>query len=119
MDLGGGEYERQATLDPGRTPVIVPDRDQSGPDPDAARRSALQQALGEVANGGAVEIRANDRYRGGLTIQPGTEAGASIELRAADGCWPVLDLGGAELTITGDHANVTLNGLLIVGGPLR
>jgi hypothetical protein len=119
MDLGGGEYERESTLDVERTPVVVPNRDQTGPNADTARRDALQQALDQVADGGAVEIRANDRYRGTLTIQPGSEAGPEIELRAADGCWPILDLDAGDLTITGDRATITLNGLLIVGGLIR
>jgi len=109
MDLGGGEYDRQGTLDVGAQPVVVlPDEDRP--------TLTLQEALDEVTGGGAVEIQANDRQSGGLTIQADT--GAAVELRAADGRWPVLDLDGGELAVEGDGATVTLNGLLIVGGPL-
>jgi hypothetical protein len=110
MDLGGGEYDRQGTFDARIRPLV--------PFPDAARPSlTLQQAIDEVAGGGAVEIRTNNRLSGGLAIR--ADAGKTVEVRAADGRWPVLDLtGGAEIRVSGDGATVTLNGLLIVGGPL-
>lgn len=107
-DLGGGEYDRTASIDLTLQPVVKA----------PAQGAGLQGALNAVGTGGAVEIGDSGRYAATPSITV-TAANKSIELRAADQMRPLLALGG-ELAISGqDGSEVTLNGLLISGGLLR
>lgn len=103
-DMGGGEYERGATLSqPLANPVEV------------TAPASIQPAL--TANGGVVEITDSGRYEENLSIQ--LNAQRQLELRARNEHRPTLVLG-ADFEIRGDaEAEVTLNGLLITGGRLR
>lgn len=106
-DLGGGEYERGATLPlpPATTTVVrVPD-DQP----------TLTAALTALAGDGVVEITDSDRYAETLAIS--VIAGGSVEIRAQNGRRPVLELAGLEVTGASNSACI-LNGLLIAGAPL-
>jgi hypothetical protein len=107
-DLGGGEYDRSATIDPALQPIVAA----------PAQPAGLQGALDGIGNGGAVEIGGSGR----LAVTPRitvTAANKRLELRAANKARPLLALGG-EMVITGqDGAEVTLNGLVISGAPLR
>ena len=106
-NMGGGEYERAATLDPKLTPVeTVP-----------APHATIQDALNAVAGGGVVEISNSDRYNETPTIN--VNAGQAVELRAANEHRPTLVLGGALVINGAADSEVTLNGLLISGGALR
>ncbi len=106
-DMGGGEYDRSATFDALLTPV------EKVPAPHAT----IQDALDQVKTGGAVEISDSGRYSETLTIT--VNAGQRVELRAVNERRPTVVLGG-DLIINGAaHSEVTLNGLLIVGGALR
>jgi len=107
-DLGGGEYDRGATLDPTLAPVAqVP-----------APHATVQAALDAVSQGGAVEILDSGRYEETPAIHVAAGNGR-IELRAANRARPLLLLGN-ELLIDGEEgAEVTLNGLLIGSGGLR
>lgn len=106
-DLGGGEYSRARDLpDPAedRTLIRVPD-DQP----------TLAAALSELAGDGVIEITDSSRFAESLDIEIAGEG--AIEIRAADGRRPHLQLDG--LTIGGgDNAACVLNGLLISGAPL-
>ncbi|TVR78096.1 MAG: hypothetical protein EA405_14905 [Rhodospirillales bacterium] len=109
-DIGGGEYERAAafaTALPGQVLLRVPDD-----------RPTIQAALDDLpAAGGIVEITDNRRYGETLSIAVG--AGASVELRAANGRRPVVLLGDT-LAITGDaDAAVTLDGLVLADAGIR
>jgi hypothetical protein len=64
-----------------------------------------------------VQIKNNEYYVETPVID--VPAGKKIEVRAADECRPVLVLGGELQIRGGEHAEVTLNGLLISGGPVR
>ncbi|HSL00261.1 MAG TPA: hypothetical protein VK869_07970 [Rubrobacteraceae bacterium] len=98
-DMGGGEYDRAASLGAG-----------------TARRVSAADLEDIAAGDGIVEISDSGRYEGTLEIDAG---GSHVELRAADGRRPILDLEGA-LEIKGQAgAEVTLNGLLISGGALK
>jgi len=107
-DIGGGEYERGGTLPvapAGTTLVRVPDD-----------HPTLAAALTAVAGNGVIEITDSSRYGGTLTVNIATDG--AVEIRAANGRRPVLDLGG--LTIAGAvNSACTLNGLLITGCPLE
>jgi hypothetical protein len=106
--IGGGEYERGGSLPrlaDGVAVVRVPDD-----------RPTLAAALTDLAGDGIVEITDNSRYTEVLTIEAGENA--AIEIRAANGRRPVLDLGA--LTVRGgDNSACILNGLLITGSPLE
>ena len=107
-DIGGGEYERGATLPlppASVTLVRVPDD-----------HPTLAAALTAIAGDGVVEITDSSRYSETLNIN--VIADGAVEIRAANGRRPVLDLGG--LSVSGAaNAACTLNGLLITGAPLE
>jgi len=105
-DMGGGEYDRAAILDREVTPESVP-----------APHATIQSALSAIQAGGIAEITDSDRYH--ETPAVAANAGARIELRAANEHRPTIVLSGS-LDIGGaDQTEVALNGLLIAGGALR
>lgn len=105
-DMGGGSYARTKTFNEELTPVAAVTSPQT-----------IASGLATLAPTGVVEITDNDRYTDALAIS--APQGAHIELRAADGRRPTIALG-AELVIDlNDDADVTLNGLLFVGGSVR
>ena len=96
-DMGGGEYDRAASLGAG-TP-----------------RRVRAAELASITGDDVVEITDSGRFGGTL----GIDADEHVELRAADGRRPTLSLEG-DLEIEGAaDAEVTLNGLLIAGGALK
>jgi len=102
--LGGGEYERASTFDEDLLPVRTVDL--PGP---------LQDAL--TAGTGSVEILDSGRYEENLSMS--LPAGGRIEVRVANGAFATAVLT-ADFAINGDaEAEVTLNGLRIIGGTLR
>jgi hypothetical protein len=105
-DVGGGAYERAATF----APELAPIRPVTDGNP-------LQPEIDQLQSGGAVEIRDSLRYGDLSTIAVDTDR--RLELRAANGQRPFVPLAG-ELAVTGGAgAEVSLNGLLIAGGPVR
>lgn len=107
-EMGGGEYGRAGTFDIQLQPVIKVPSDWP----------TIQAALDQLtASGGVVEIQDNEYYVETPVIR--VPAGKKIELRAADERRPVLVLTEDLLIVGGEHAEVTLNGLLISGGSLR
>jgi hypothetical protein len=105
-DMGGGEYDRAATLDQATPIERVP-----------APHATIQDALDTVQAGGVVEITDTGRY--GETPAIVVDPSARIELRAANEHRPAI-MVAAELDISGGaQAEVTINGLLIAGGALR
>ena len=106
-DMSGGEYDRAATLDALLAPV------EKVPAPHAT----IQDGLDAVTVGGVVEISDSGRYSETPSIN--VNASQRIELRAADGHRPTV-IATSPIDITGGaDAEVTLNGLLIAGGPIR
>lgn len=107
-DLGGGEYARAISLpEPhaDRTSVRVPD-DQP----------TLDAALSQIGGDGIIEITDSNRYAEAIDIQVATDG--TVEIHAADGRRPHLDL--ASLTVSGgDNATCIFNGLLISGAALQ
>jgi len=106
-DMGGGEYDRTASVDAELTPV------EEVPAPHAS----IQDALNTVAAGGVVQISNSGRYNETLVIS--VNAGERIELRAVNEHRPTLVLGGDLLINGAADSQVTLNGLLIAGGAIR
>ncbi|MGV9456393.1 hypothetical protein [Streptomyces sp. NPDC003635] len=112
-DLGGGEYERvdsYALTDPAA--VVVSVRAGGGAD-----HTTIAGGLAALpAGGGVVEIRDNARYSEAFSL---TAHSATVELRAADGFRPTVELGAdLDVTVSGGGA-VVLNGLLVAGGAVR
>ena len=106
-DMGGGEYDRAATLDAQLTPI------ESVPVPHAN----IQDALNAVQAGGVAEVTDSGGYV--ETPAVAANAGAKIELRAANEHRPTVIISGNLEISGGDQAEVSLNGLLIAGGALR
>ena len=106
-DMSGGEYDRAATLSADLTNV------ERVPSPHAT----IQAALSAVQAGGIVEITDSGRYA--ETPALGIDAGARVELRAANGHRPALLLGGKLEISGGEQSEITINGLLIAGDGLR
>ncbi len=109
-EIGGGEYERGASLptpDDSIRMVTV-----SAANPDEADFADISSALVKIDGDGVIEIRDNDRYAEALAIT--VSNGAQVEIRAANGYQPVLAL--TSLSISGEAGSrCVLNGLLITG----
>ena len=104
--IGGGSYDRAASMDAGLQPVIP-----------AAQGDALQPLIDSVAGGGTVEIMDNGIFT--LTPSLNPDADTRQGLRAANEQRPVIRMAG-DLVITGGaSAEVVLDGLMITGGAIR
>jgi hypothetical protein len=129
-DIGGGPYDRRASLAPPRpedTYVVVvrvqPDDTDAG-DPPTPVTNAIGAALTEVAPAGRaiVEVPDSATYSEEIPVLE-LPAGVTLELRAATGHRPVLELtGAAGLTVqgatTGADATAVVDGLALLGGPV-
>ena len=105
-DIGSGEYERGDSLStPATVPIRVPDD-----------HATLAAALAAIAGNGVIEITDSSRYAETLAITVADEG--SVEIRAANGRRPVLDLAGFSID-GGDNSACILNGLLLTGAPLE
>ncbi len=105
-EMGGGEYERTPTFDAALGPVDV----VTSPGP-------IQPALDGRASGGVVELSDSGRFEETPSIT--LDAGVRMEFRAANEHRPTLIVSGPIDISGGEDAEVTLNGLLIAGGPIR
>lgn len=107
-DMGGGEYDRLQTLPTGSTGVIHVPEDHT----------AVQAALDAAGGSGVVQLSDNGRYaEAGLHIAVARDS--QLELAAANAVRPTLVLAGDALATGGDSGEITLDGLLIAGAPLR
>ena len=122
-EMGGGEYPRSDsfTIQTQTEGSVLPFPDNANP----ARYSTLQDALDFAASNlgekqqVAIEITDSGIYPlpDSPALQINVPAGATIELRAADGCRPTVILEG-EMSVTGAAKSAfDLNGLLIAYGP--
>ena len=118
FDLGGGEYARAGSFaaDAPTTAQVPHDPDPRVTVPSFDAITAALAGLGPTVSG-AIEITDSGRYA--ETLPEITANGAAKELRAADGCAPVVllkpDGSGQPWTIRGDvSGSVTLNGLWLV-----
>lgn len=124
MDMGGGEYDRsssfEAELEDKRQIInVCMNRKECG-------HKTIQNALKELGDkDGIIEITDNGRYEdydekhGKLRIMKiKLKAGQRIELRAANKYRPIIVLK-FPFEISGDDAELTLNGLLIGGCALQ
>jgi hypothetical protein len=103
-DIGGGEYERASSFEDHTTATVLRVPDQ---------HPTLTAALAALGGAGVVEITDSGRYAETLDLD--AAANARIELRAANGCAPIVILS-APMTLRGSTgSDIVLNGLLIVG----
>ena len=109
-DIGGGEYDRSASLGTidGAT-VRVSQQD-------SLALQAVADGLAALPGSGTVEIDDSGRY---VETPALVVDGRRLELRSANKRRAALILGGDLLIQGDDDGELTLNGLLIVGGPLR
>ncbi|MDP9190334.1 MAG: YmfQ family protein [Acidobacteriota bacterium] len=112
-DIGGGEYERQASFsDIDAKPILVPDQH-----PTIAKALI---ALG--TNNGIIEIRNSGRYPETLAIA--LAANQRVEIRSANNARATIVLSDSATISGGSDSELMLNGLLIasdnltVGGDL-
>jgi hypothetical protein len=103
-ELGGGEYPRADVFESPRGDLVrVPD-DQA----------TIQAAIDALDGAGVVEIADNGRYAETPTVVVAEDR--AIELRAATGRRPLLQLGG-PMNVRGRAGSAfSLNGLLVAGG---
>ena len=105
-DIGGGAYARVATFaDDLGTPVPV------------AAPGSIATAVAGLGGSGIIEVTGNGRFKETLAIAAG--AGERIELRAADGSRPTVELSGELVIDLDDGAEVTLNGFVLGGAAVR
>lgn len=105
-DAFGGEYPRQHTFGfPSDKIFRVPDE-----------FATIDEALNALGGSGVVEITDSGRYRSHPQLT--AAAGKKIQLRAADGCRPILELTGMLTAQGGDGSEIELNGLLIANEPV-
>ncbi len=104
--MGGGPYDRLGTFDRDIAPVVT-----------VTSPATIGAAIGGLAGSGAVEILGNGRFPETPVITAGK--GVRIEVRAAEGSRPTVILGGELVIDLADDAEVTLNGLLLVGAAIR
>jgi hypothetical protein len=113
-DIGGGEYSRVGSFDD-----IVGSIERVSQQDPLAPHATITDGLNALgSNSGTVEVDDSGRYdsEGALAIDV---SGRQVELRASSKNRPALILAG-ELPITGDdEGELTINGLLILGGALR
>jgi hypothetical protein len=106
-NMGGGEYEREATFDLPYQPVQT-----------VVSPASIQGAIDTRASGHAIQISDNGRYAETLLLN--VNPGERFELRATNGRRPTIVLGGEWVISGGDeNAEVTLSGLLLIGARIR
>jgi hypothetical protein len=108
LAIGGGGYDRSASLDPMAQVVSVSDG------------VALDPSLATVAAGGAVEIGDSHRYAAPATITAAPAAAGDdvTALRAANRQRPSLARGDQTKLALAPNTTVVLDGLLLAGAPL-
>src|SRR5262249_14379682 len=108
--IGGGGYDRSATLE--KTQDLAP---VSGGDP-------LGPPLASVAGGGAVEVLDNRTYAAPATITATTPApdaaDRSVVLRSSNRVRPLLTRNDQLKLAMDPDTTVELNGVVLAGGPL-
>lgn len=112
--IGGGEYSREESFDRITGPVRFVTQMQTGDSNTADRFPNIAKAL-KAGPEGDVTIQVCDSGYYSEKLPKLTANGISVELRAEDGCSPVVALA-KPWRVDGDvEGVVTLNGLLMIG----
>lgn len=101
-DIGGGEYSVGSMPQPPDELVRVPDD-----------HASIQAAIDSLAGSGVVEITDSGRYRESLSIAAGEDK--ALEVRAAAGRRPCIQLTAPWDLSGGPRSRITLRGLLVFG----
>lgn len=115
-DMGGGDYPRAASfvVDDGAQVLRFPDT--AAPPRYLTLPDAVTHALGQLANAGTGEIAvelANSDPQPIADLTVDLPEGKTLEIRAADGARPTIQLGG-EIAVSGDASSqMVLNGLVV------
>lgn len=107
--IGGGEYNRSATLaqQPGQILILYPHPDHP----------TLQSAINAVEpDGGIVELNTNDIFTENVVIS--VAAGQEVIVRAADGVRPILRPPNVIELEGGAESRITLDGLTVDGNQI-
>jgi hypothetical protein len=117
-DLGGGEYSRAESFIVENEAFVFPYPDTASTPRYIDLQGAVNYAIMQLAQNGqaAVEVAASQTYpnpAGPLALNINLPAGATLELRAADGTRPTLLLSGEFSIVGADSSAVYLNGLII------
>jgi len=105
--LGGGSYDRLASLASHSPPILVP---LDLPD--------LQTALNAANGSGIVQIENSDIYTDDPLVIV-VDADTTLTLQAGDGKKPLLATGTQVIVGGGDGGEIEINGLMLTGAPLR
>lgn len=113
-DLGGGEYERAASLTalPGETRYEV-----GAGQPFATPEAALAQWTAEGKPSAVIEIKDSGTYRASIVADIPEDT--RLEMRAANETRPVLFLTEAIRIVGAANSEFVLNGLLLANHPLH
>ena len=110
LEVGGGGYDRTASLEQVETVVPVAGGELLGP------------PLASVAGGGAVQILDNRRYAAPPLIAATTPAPSAatrtLTLRSANRARPLLARGDQLYLAMDPDSTVVLNGVMLAGAPL-
>jgi len=110
--IGGGEYD-VTSVAPGDL------QPQDAADAGRLLDTVLDDLGARAAGGGAGVIRLRGSSTHAMTAACAIAAGSTLALRSEAFEWPLLDLGGGvDVRWLGD-GELLLEGLLVVGGPLR
>ena len=120
-DMGGGEYSRSETFTVQTETSVLPFPDNSSQPQYSTLQDALDFAVKNLDGSGQLAVEITDSGTYPLLTAPPLQidvpAGATIELRAADGCRPTLVLGSAIAITGGLNSVLALNGLLLTYAP--
>lgn len=120
-DIGGGEYSRSDNFTVPAANAALPFPDTSSTPRYSTLPDALTFAAANLDGNGQIAVEIADSGVYALTASPALQinvpAGATIELRGAEGRRPTLVVGG-EILVTGSaNSAFSLNGLLIAYEP--
>lgn len=111
-DIGGGEYARAASFGRSSSKTLTVAQ-QPIEAPPIALYTSVKEALDDLPVSGAiVEIADSDVYSEAPALSAND---ILIELRARDGCWPVLTVKNLWKFSGNETGRITLNGLLVTG----
>ncbi len=120
-DMGGGEYPRSDSFTVQTETSVLEFPDTLSPPRYVTLQDALNFAAGNLAGNAqvAVEITSSGIYpiTGSPALLISVPPGATIELRAANGCRSTLLLAGEILIVGGASSTFILNGLVIAYAP--
>jgi hypothetical protein len=118
-DLGGGEYSRQQTFVVQDEALVLPFPDTESTARYHTLQDALTYAAAQLSANGQIALELSGSgasqaaYALSAALSVSVPAGATLEIRGADGSWPSLVLNGEISVSGGESSSLVLNGLLL------